>query len=52
MEKAKSEIAAAKRKIAQETLKATKASVRKVVKAKLAEEEIKTTAPVSLAANF
>ena len=52
VEKAKSEIAAAKRKIAQETLKATKASVRKVVKAKLDKEEIKTSAPVSLAANF
>lgn len=53
VEKAKSEIAAAKRKIAQETLKATKSNVRKVVKAKMVKaEEVKASAPIALASNF
>lgn len=53
VEKAKSEIAAAKRKIAQETLKATKANVRKVVRAKMVKaEETKASAPIAMVSNF
>ncbi len=53
VEKAKSEIATAKRKIAQETLKATKANVRKVVKAKMVKaEEAKASAPIAMVSNF
>lgn len=53
VEKAKSEIAAAKRKIAQETLKATKANVRKVVRAKMVKaEEAKASAPIAMVSNF
>ena len=47
VEKAKSEIAAAKRKMAQATLKATKANVRKVVKAKMVKAvEAKASTPI------
>ena len=53
VEKAKSEIAAAKRNVAQATLKATKSNVRKVVKAKMVKaEEAKTSAPISMVSNF
>lgn len=53
VEKAKSEIATAKRRIAQENLKATKANVRKVVKAKMVKaEEATAPAPITLASNF
>lgn len=53
VEKAKSEIAAAKRKIAQENLKATKANVRKVVRAKMVKaEEAKASAPIAMVSNF
>ena len=53
VEKAKSEIATAKRKIAQETLKTTKTNVCKVVKAKMAKaDEAKASAPTSLVSNF
>lgn len=52
VEKAKSEIAAAKRKIAQETLKATKSNVRKVVKAKMVKAEEAKASTIALASNF